>query len=455
MSDTITIQAATTTQQPFGVLDPVTGHMMDPDNAAIHRAIGPDQSDPPPGRGLPGLPFLGRGFPAGPPGGNEGFPGGRGLPEGGPPNAGPGGGGNPERGLDKLVGNPPEVSTGVQARAEHFLTQWKLYVGVNISNPTIVNYYQRSMLFLTYIQGAGVSEWVSAMSKWLQVQVTQLGIRMTDRWLWDSTLQSFTRQFTDMLQQEKARMTLRQGIKMQGQDLDEYTAKFEELVRHAQYDINGPQTIDMFTRGLPATLYETIFQHDNPRTFEQWRTAVLKRQGLWFHMNARGNLDKFKSTPSQSAGGQRPFFAPPRHPDAMDVDRTRARLANVESDPAAIEAQWKEDCKRWNQNGRGRSRPPMRPRGGFLQRGARFNFDNVQCYKCQQMGHIACKCPQHPWNQPSGSRACATHDYYEQEEPIQVVRTVAARTLRSRANEYLQKMADEDNAVKDKLIRKL
>ena len=53
---------------------------------------------------------------------------------------------------------------------------------------------------------------------------------MTDRWLWDTTLQSFTRQFVDMLQQEKARMTLHQGIKMQGQDLDEYIAKFEELI---------------------------------------------------------------------------------------------------------------------------------------------------------------------------------------------------------------------------------
>ena len=224
MSNTITIQAATTTQQPFGVLDPVTRRMMDLDDAAIHRAIGPDQPDPPPGRG----------FPAGPPGGGRGFPGGGGPPGGGLPNARPGGGGNPGRGSDKLVGNPPEVFTGIRAKAEHFLTQWKLYVGVNISNPTIANYYQRSMLFLTYIQGAGVLEWVSAMSKWLQMQVTQLGVQMTDRWLWDSTLQSFTRQFADTLQQEKVRMTLRQGIKMQGQDLDEYTAKFEELVRHAQ-----------------------------------------------------------------------------------------------------------------------------------------------------------------------------------------------------------------------------
>ena len=64
------------------------------------------------------------------------------------------------------------------------------------------------MLFLAYIQGAGVSEWVSAMSEWLQMQVTQLSIQTTDRWLWDSTLQSFTRQFADTLQQEKARITL-------------------------------------------------------------------------------------------------------------------------------------------------------------------------------------------------------------------------------------------------------
>ena len=95
-------------------------------------------------------------------------------------------------------------------------------------------------------------------------------------------------------------------------------------------------------------------------------------------MNARRNLDKFKSTSSQKAGGQRPFFAPPRHPDAMDVDRTWAQLANVKSDPAAVEAQWKEDREQWNQNRRGRGGPPMRSRRGFLQHSVCFNFDNVR-----------------------------------------------------------------------------
>ena len=113
MSNTVTVQAATATQQPFGVLDPVTGCMMDLDDAAIHRAIGPDPPDPLPGRGPPGLPFPGRGFPVRPPGGSGGFPGRGDLPEGGPSNVGPGGGGDPRRGSDKLVGNPPEVFTGI------------------------------------------------------------------------------------------------------------------------------------------------------------------------------------------------------------------------------------------------------------------------------------------------------------------------------------------------------
>ena len=71
------------------------------------------------------------------------------------------------------------------------------------------------------------------------------------------------------------------------------------------------------------------------------------------------------------------------------------------------------------------------------------------------MGHIAHQCPQHPWNQPSGSRAHATHNYYKQEEPIQVAQVVAGHTSENRADEYLQKMTDEDDMIKDELIKKL
>ena len=71
------------------------------------------------------------------------------------------------------------------------------------------------------------------------------------------------------------------------------------------------------------------------------------------------------------------------------------------------------------------------------------------------MGHIACQCPQHPWNQLLGSRAHAFYDYYKQEEPIQVARTIVVCTLGEGADKYLHKMVDKDNAVKEKLIKKL
>ena len=105
---------------------------------------------------------------------------------------------------------------------------------------------------------------------------------------------------------------------------------------------------------------------------------------------------------------------------------------------------------------RGRGGPPFRPRGGFLQRGARPNFDNIQCYLCRQTGHIARYCPQHRLNQPGASRSRFTqaNDYLEQEEPIQVARTIAGNP-QQRAHAILGKMAHEDEAVKDELIKEL
>ena len=64
-------------------------------------------------------------------------------------------------------------------------------MGVNLNNEAIRDYYQRSMLFLTYIQGKAVSEWVRSMSDWLTMQVVDMGVQTQDRWLWDSCLLLF------------------------------------------------------------------------------------------------------------------------------------------------------------------------------------------------------------------------------------------------------------------------
>jgi hypothetical protein len=101
MSNTLTMEV------PAGTINPRTGHV-DADNAALYRAIGPDQPDPPsigstdrtmqipfgwirPYGGAPPEPrrYIYGGPPAGPPTGPFGPPQGGGPPGGGPPGGGP------------------------------------------------------------------------------------------------------------------------------------------------------------------------------------------------------------------------------------------------------------------------------------------------------------------------------------------------------------------------------
>jgi hypothetical protein len=148
MSPTVTMEI------PAGTINPITGHMENADDLALHRAIGPDQPDPPSSAGCsrsepPRIPFgwlcggppyqepLGGGF-GGPPGGGEPF--------GGPP-----GGGGPPRGPpmpmppalaipatphnSKLVGNPPIIFKGEKSQAEEFIMQWSYTKGLISTTP--------------------------------------------------------------------------------------------------------------------------------------------------------------------------------------------------------------------------------------------------------------------------------------------------------------------------------
>jgi hypothetical protein len=263
---------------PMGTINPNTGHVNE-DDVALYRAIGPDQADPPSTQGRrsepPQIPFgwvrppVGGGFPGGggPPGG--GFPGGGGPPGGGfPGGGGPPGGGFPGGGPpapvplppapivpggrgDKLVGNPPLIFKGDRDKAKEFITQWQLYEGVNITNDLMRNAYQRAMLLLTYIQGPLVNEWVKGVNAWLRGQVIRQRWLTTDKRLWDEVQESFNRKFANVMEQENAQAQLAGGLKLEKGDLDALITEFEQLVRHADYDINQELVLRVFTSALP------------------------------------------------------------------------------------------------------------------------------------------------------------------------------------------------------------
>jgi hypothetical protein len=483
MSNTLTMEA------PAGTINPITGHV-DADDAALFRAIGPDQPDPPSvsgtertthipfgwirpqGGGMPdprryiygggGPP--GRGPPAGgPPGGPFGPPGGG--PPGGPfgPPGGPpapippapvvGGGGR----SDKLVGNTPLIFKGERSRAEEFITQWQLYEGVNITNELMRNAYQRAMLFLTYIQGPIVNEWVKGVNAWLRGQIINQRWAPTDERLWTEVFDSFNRQFANVMEQEDAQAALAKGLQLDKGDLDKLITEFEQLVRHARYDVNQDLVLRIFTSALPNAMYEYILRTlPQPATYEQWRAAAIDQQRVYVHM--RNRTDRFKTKKLPPVTTWRPFGNqwknPQRDPNAMDTSpgRTRARVAEAED--------FLPGGNRYEQQVGG-SREGGYPRGPVQRDGQR---KVLTCFFCGKPGHFARDCRQKQNNRGSNGPPrnaqipTRTRQVRQEDSNIRVVddRSVADdRTPQQRATDWLTSVADEHDDVKDIVMQEL
>jgi hypothetical protein len=106
--------------------------------------------------------------------------------------------------MDKFIGNPPLPFTGDRTKAEDFLTQWGLYCRANRDNAALQNQYQKSMLFLTYIQGKLVQPWVVAVARWLELRVMHHHVNEFNPVLWHNIEGAFCRQFADTMKKEKA-----------------------------------------------------------------------------------------------------------------------------------------------------------------------------------------------------------------------------------------------------------
>jgi hypothetical protein len=474
-----------TMEVPAGTINPIMGHIND-DDTVLFRAIGPDQPDPPSVGGTDrtthvpfgwiqpqavGMPEPRRYIYGGPPAGPFGPPGG-GPPGGGPPGGGPPGRGPPGGGPsmpippapivgggrnDKLVGNTPLIFKGEHSQAEEFITQWQLYEGVNITNDLMRNAYQRAMLFLTYIQGPVVNEWVKGVNAWLRGQIINQRWAPTDERLWVEVFDSFNRQFANVMEQEDAQAALAEGLQLDKGDLDKLITEFEQLVHHARYDVNQDLVLHIFTSALPNVMYEYILRTlPQPATYEQWRTAAIDQQRVYVHM--RNRTDRFKTKKLPPVTTWRPFGNqwrnPQRDPNAMDTSpgRTRARVAEADD--------FLPGGNRYKQRVGG-SREGGYPRGPVQKDGQR---KVLTCFFCRKPGHFARDCRQKRNNQgPSGPprntqipmRARQTR---QEESNIRVVddRSVADdRTPQQRANDWLTSVADEHDHVKDIIMQEL
>src|ERR1700689_5335449 len=118
----------------------------------------------------------------------------------------------------------------------------------------MINPYQRTMLFLSYIQGSLIGEWVRGQHAWLNNQIVS-GRLTVEESLWRTVLRNFRENFANILEREVAEARLRDGIKMKDGKIDDYIAEFEQLVRHAGYNPDDPQRLSRLTSALPHQSY--------------------------------------------------------------------------------------------------------------------------------------------------------------------------------------------------------
>jgi hypothetical protein len=92
-----------------------------------------------------------------------------------------------------------------------------------------------TMLFLTYIQGPKVGNWVNDQVKVVS-RHTHTGGHKTDGLIWDTVMQEFVVTFQDIMSHERAENVLNH-LCMEGGNLNIYTSEFKRLAQLAEYNL--------------------------------------------------------------------------------------------------------------------------------------------------------------------------------------------------------------------------
>ena len=71
---------------------------------------------------------------------------------------------------------------------------------------------------------------------------------------------------------------------MKDGNLDAYIAEYKMLIEMEGYDPNSRLALKLFTDRLPVELYKDVLQLDQPRNFQEWKTAMLEWHTEWLHL---------------------------------------------------------------------------------------------------------------------------------------------------------------------------
>ena len=227
--------------------------------------------------------------------------------------------------------------------------------------------YRRSTFFLGLLQGPKVDDWVLTQAAALRTKVAR-GTAKDSETLWDDLKQAFENAYVNTGQIEQARMEL-QKHKMEADLIDNYIAKFENLLAKGGIPRTEVGAIEKFKDGLKRGVLQEILNQDTwPTTIDGWEEAArrevrrydIMKEALSKHGQAFPKPFKWQ------ADAHRFFGKKKNDPVPMEVDAatTQERKAkrgfneNLKKEGRCfhchMQGHMKKDCPKKNQTFKGK-----------------------------------------------------------------------------------------------------
>jgi hypothetical protein len=175
-----------------------------------------------------------------------------------------------------LKSKVPDTFNRDQTKTQKFLNTFSLFWMNNEENSHMKTLYKRCTYFLGLFNRSKVEDWVQDQTAILQEKTIQRSdlITKTDEDLWDDLINAFENTFAHMGQVEQARMDLAK-LEMEGNQVNEYIAKFENLLCKSDIPQTEVGSIQKFKDGLRQGVLQAILNKETwPTTIDQWEEAA-------------------------------------------------------------------------------------------------------------------------------------------------------------------------------------
>src|SRR5258708_34569997 len=182
----------------------------------------------------------------------------------------------------------------------------------------MTNPMKKAALFLRFIKGTNVKDWVKRWAKWTINQFNKAR-PPTDEYYWDEVARGFQQAFQDTGARERAEDKLRHLAFIPGK-VDMFIAQFESLAEEATYPLNTKSTLTLFASKLPFKMMDHILKVVRPHDFQGWAEAA--RQYHQDNMAVQNIKGIYKDTPRKATFQKKPNhtgFSPPQWAQILGV----------------------------------------------------------------------------------------------------------------------------------------